>query len=94
MTDPWPDLPGDVAFVRRTDVFDATTVPAGLRRAHRVADGVWGRLVVEAGTVAFVVEASGERFELGAGDAIAIPPGVAHHVEPDDEARFAVEFHR
>ena len=38
--------------------------------------------------------ASGDRHVLRSGEAIAIPPAVLHHVEPDAEARFAVEFHR
>ena len=39
-----PQLPDGLEHVRTTDVFDNTTVPAGLLRAHRVADGVWGRV--------------------------------------------------
>ncbi|MCB0991196.1 MAG: DUF1971 domain-containing protein, partial [Acidimicrobiales bacterium] len=41
-----PCLPDGLEHVRTTDIFDNDTVPAGLLRAHRVADGVWGRLVV------------------------------------------------
>ena len=93
-SEPWPSLPAEVAFVRRTDLFDAASVPPGLLRAHRVAEGVWGRLVVEAGTVVFVAEVTGDRRSLPAGASIVIPPAVPHHVEPDAEARFAVEFYR
>lgn len=39
-------LPDGLVLIRTTDVFDNATVPASLLRAHRVADGVWGRLVV------------------------------------------------
>jgi tellurite resistance-related uncharacterized protein len=49
-------LPDGLEHVRTTDVFDNGTVPAGLLRAHRVADGAWGRLVVHSGTVTFVFD--------------------------------------
>lgn len=91
-------LPADVALVRTTDTFDADTVPAGLLRAHRVAEGVWGRLRVREGALRFVWE--DERpdeeaaLDLVAGDAVVIPPQTPHRVEPGDDARFEVEFHR
>jgi tellurite resistance-related uncharacterized protein len=87
-------LPPGVALTRTTPEFTADTVPAGLLAAHRVADDVWGRLCVLAGSVVFVVEGSGERRELHADESQVIEPGVLHHVEPSDDALFAVEFHR
>lgn len=91
-----PDpLPDGLEHVRTTDVFDASTVPTGLRRAHRVADGVWGNLVVHTGTVTFVFEdAPEDPVVVAAGGSLAIRPGREHHVEPDADATFAVEFHR
>ena len=49
-------MPDGLELVRTTDVFDQDSVPAGLLRAHRVADGVWGRLVVHSGAVTFVFD--------------------------------------
>ncbi|MEZ5374866.1 MAG: DUF1971 domain-containing protein [Acidimicrobiales bacterium] len=50
-----------------------TPVPAGLLRAHRVADGVWGRLVVHSGTVSFVFDDEPEHpITVSAGDAVLI----------------------
>lgn len=89
------ELPRDSELVRTTDVFDNDTVPAGLLRAHRVADGIWGRLVVHTGAVGFVFEdASHHRHVVAAGDSIVIPPARPHHVELIGPATFAVEFHR
>lgn len=95
MTDPagWV-LPTGLDHVRTTPTFDVGSVPAGLRRSHEVAAGVWGRLVVSAGSVVFVDEPSGARRVIGPGAAQVIPPARPHHVEPDADARFAVEFHR
>lgn len=74
-------------------------MPAGLRRTHRIADGVWGVLRVRAGSLVFVDEdtvpvGSEGAVTLVAGDSLVISPGVAHHVEPDPDARFTIEFHR
>ena len=87
-------LPAALSLVRTTREFTADTVPAGLLRSHQVADEVWGRLRVAAGTVVFVLEDSGERRTVAEGETQVIEPGVVHHVEPSADARFAVEFHR
>ncbi|MEZ5246019.1 MAG: DUF1971 domain-containing protein [Acidimicrobiales bacterium] len=92
MTDRIPD---GFVLARTTDVFDNDTVPAGLLKAHRVADSVWGRLVVHAGSVRFVFEDEPDAAAvLKAGETLVIPPARLHHVELDGPATFAVEFHR
>lgn len=89
------ELPDGLELQRVTDVFDADSVPAGLLRAHQIAEGVWGRLVVHGGTVRFVWEDDPEHpVELVEGDSIVVTPLRRHHVELGDDARFAVEFHR
>ncbi len=88
-------LPDGLVLARTTDVFTTNTVPAGLLRAHRVADGVWGRLVVHSGTITFAFEDQLDQPIVAVpGDRIVIPPGRFHHVELSDTASFAVEFHR
>ncbi len=90
-----PVLPDGLEHARTTSVFDNATVPAGLLRAHRVADGVWGNLVVHTGIVTFVFDDEPDRpVTAQAGDTVAIPPGRQHHLELDGPATFAVEFHR
>lgn len=93
---PGPDrLPDGLEHVRTTDVFANDTVPAGLLRAHRVADGVWARLLVHTGTVGFVFEDDADRpLSVTAGESLVIPPGRLHHVELEGPATFALEFHR
>ena len=89
-------LPSELVLDRTTDVLTEVTVPAGLLRAHRVARGVWGRLVVVEGRLRFVWESAdaGDPIELVKGDSVVIPPETPHRVEPGTGCRFVVEFHR
>jgi tellurite resistance-related uncharacterized protein len=89
------DLPDGAEFVRVTPDYDEHTVPAGLLAAHRVADGVWGRLVVRDGSIVIVFEDDPEwRYSIAAGSSQVLPPGARHHVEIVGPVQFAVEFHR
>jgi tellurite resistance-related uncharacterized protein len=93
------ELPDDLVLVRTTPEFTDRSVPAGLLRAHRVADGTWGRILVRKGSVRFVFEeppTEGEpctSHDLSAGDSLVIPPRTAHRVEPAEGSQFVVEFH-
>lgn len=89
------ELPDGLELARTTDVFDEHTHPGGLLRAHKVADGVWGRLVVHTGSLRFVFEDRADQpLIVSAGDAVVIPPARQHHVEFDGPVTFAIEFHR
>lgn len=88
-------IPEGFVLARTTDVFDNATVPAGLLKAHRVADSVWGRLVVRSGSVRFVFEDEPDAAAVvKAGETLVIPPARLHRVELDGSATFAVEFYR
>jgi len=87
------ELPERVRFARRSPEWDAGSLPPGLRRAHRLAGGTWGRLVVREGQVRFRADTSPATDRLlDAGTVQALPPGVEHEVEPDERARLFVEF--
>ena len=96
MTTPPSQMPDGLELARTTPEFTAESVPPALLATHTVAAGVWGRIRVRAGTVRFVFEdADGSgTHTLEAGDHLDIAPERPHHVEPDGEARFVVEFHR
>lgn len=88
-------LPADVELVRVTDEFDQTTHPAGILRAHRVADGVWGRLVVRSGELGFVFEDTPhETMRVTSDRPQVIPPSRLHHVVIDGPVTFVLEFYR
>jgi len=88
-------LPENVTYVRSTPEFDEATVPAGLLRAHQVAAGVWGLLVVSEGVVEFTFEDDSDTSRVvTAGETQVIPPSRPHHIVVRDPAKFHVEFHR
>lgn len=87
------ELPDGLTVVRQTAQWDETTMPAALRRAHRVAAGRWGRLRVVEGQVRFRAATTPPLDVLvGPGGAQGIPPEVDHDVEPHGHVRFCVEF--
>jgi len=87
------ELPDGLQVARTTATWDASTMPAALGRAHRVAAGTWGRLEVESGAVRFEA-ATDPTIDVLVTPARAqpIPPEVDHHVEPDAGARFHLTF--
>jgi tellurite resistance-related uncharacterized protein len=81
--------------VRTTEIWDEQTMPAGLRRAHRLAAGSWGRLRVEQGALRFRAQTHPPLYVIvGANATQAIPPEVEHEVEPRGSVRFFIEFLR
>jgi tellurite resistance-related uncharacterized protein len=88
-------LPEAARAYRRTADFDEGTVPAGLVRAHSTKAGVWGRLVVEHGTLSLRFEAPlGVEVLARPGAPVVIPPQLPHHVRLAGPVRFFVEFLR
>jgi tellurite methyltransferase len=87
------ELPEGLRRVRTSAVWDERTMPAGLRRAHRVAAATWGRIVVHAGRLRFAAATTPTiDVVLEAGSTMGIPPEVIHEVEPLGAVRFSVEF--
>ena len=91
-----PELPSGLEHVRTTPTFNEETVPPGLLGAHRIASGVWGRLVVHSGTLIFRFEDAPEESQVvHAGEHLAIPPACPHRIElGEGPVAFAIEFHR
>jgi tellurite methyltransferase len=87
------ELPADVSLLRVAGPWTRDTLPAGLRRPHRTAAGVWGVLSVTEGTVGLRIETTPpvER-AVGAGQSQAIPPATPHEVGIDGPFRLVLEF--
>ncbi len=87
------ELPDGLRVVRTTQVWDEETMPAALRRAHRVGAGTWGRLHVQQGEVRFRARTRPPLdVVVRPGIPQGIPPEVEHEVEPRGNVRFLVEF--
>ena len=90
-----PDrLPADIVLVRTTSEFDHHSAPAGFARAHRIAAGVWGRLVVRQGRLGFRFEDDEEVLRVAAPGMVVIPPQRPHRLVLDEPVRFVVEFYQ
>lgn len=77
----------------KTVRFERGKIPEGLRREHRLAEGVHGELRVIEGEVTFV-DRDGARRVLGVGAVQAIAPGSPHHLEDADDATIEITFLR
>jgi tellurite resistance-related uncharacterized protein len=95
---PWCDraqMPSGHVAYRKTPVFTAAKIPAGLLSKHSTKAGVWGRLEVLSGSIAYVVEGpAGVRLVLAAGQSVVIVPELEHRVEALGPVEFRVEFYR
>jgi tellurite methyltransferase len=81
------ELPEQLDVVRRTEVWDERSMPAALRRAHR--------LHVQEGRLRLVAQTRPPlELEVGTEAPQAIPPDVEHRIEPLGPVRFFVEFLR
>jgi tellurite resistance-related uncharacterized protein len=88
-------VPDGLALMSTSREFTATSTPAGLLKAHHLAEEIWGRLRVATGTVEFCFEHDSERpATIAAGEHCDIPPSVMHHATPSTEASFCIEFYR
>jgi tellurite methyltransferase len=88
------ELPAATRLIRCSPEWDEGTLPPGLRRAHRLGPGTWGRIVVKEGRLLFSM-ASEPRLEVELTHqtgAQAIPPDIEHEVSPIGPVRFSIEF--
>jgi tellurite resistance-related uncharacterized protein len=83
-------LPDGLRAVRRTPDFTVDSVPPGLLSAHTTT--VWAQLVVTSGSVVFVDEEDQERAAVRGGVPMVIVPHRRHHIEPEPDAEFFVQF--
>ena len=87
------ELPDGLVVARTAGPFDEQSLPAGLRRAHRVAERTWGYLRVLTGGLFFELGTDPpRRLRLQAPAAQPIPPAVPHAVTPDGAVELAVDF--
>lgn len=86
--------PEVIRRVRSSPEWDEHSLPPGLRRAHQLATGTWGKLIVREGVLRFSMSGPPPlSVDLGPGSpAQPIPPGMHHEVEPVGHVRFLIDF--
>ncbi len=87
------ELPDDISLLRSAGPWDEHTLPPGLRRSHRTAEGEWGLLrVIEGGVNCAIETAPPTAVTLVAGDSQPIPPEVPHLLVLTRSVRLMIEF--
>ncbi|WP_298921001.1 DUF1971 domain-containing protein [uncultured Roseobacter sp.] len=87
------DLPETVEKYSQSPVFTQDTIPAALQRDHNTKPSVWGLIVVSDGALIYTRNEHAPQ-KIPAGEVATIYPEEPHHVAPDGEVRFQVEFYR
>jgi tellurite resistance-related uncharacterized protein len=87
------ELPEDMQVVGSSPVWDERNGPLELRRSHRVGCGTWGRLTVHEGRLRFTAQTEPPvDVVLETHSTQAIPPELAHDIEPLGAVRFSIEW--
>jgi tellurite methyltransferase len=87
------ELPSTASTVRTSPIWDEHTMPAGLRRRHRLGERIWGLLVVHEGGLRCALRTQVPiNVVLTPARTQALPPGVDHEVTPQGHVRFSIEF--
>jgi tellurite methyltransferase len=85
------ELPLALRYVRTSQIWDETTLPAGLQNRHRLGASTWGQLKVHDGRLSFVAPGQAESL-LEAGDVRGIAPEFEHEVHPVGSVRCSIDF--
>lgn len=89
------ELPKSAQLIRRTDVFDENSIPAGLQSKHDTKPGVWAAIHVLDGELALrLFEPFDKTKRVRKGKVSMVPPGVVHKVYPRGRVQFFVELLR
>jgi tellurite resistance-related uncharacterized protein len=78
----------------QTPSFSQSTIPEGLTKRHQTKAGVWGRIVVQSGSLRYRISDSDEAHTLTEGTPGVIEPEAFHQVEVVGPVRFHIEFLR
>ena len=87
------DLPQSVRKYAHSPVFTQATIPAALRHDHCTKASVWGLEVVSEGAQIYTRKGHAPQ-KVRASDVATIYPEELHHVAPDGNVHFQIEFYR
>jgi len=88
-------IPKGYVPYKQTPVFNAQTIPSGLRQQHATKPGVWGLIHIVAGRLIYRMHHPFHSEEtLDPQTQGVVLPEVQHHFQPSKDAAFYVEFWR
>lgn len=88
-------LPAGVSSFSRSREFSGDSIPEKLRKEHRTAAGVWGKIVVLEGRLRYrILEPDLQDTEISPEMPGVVEPEIAHEVKALGKVRFYVEFFR
>lgn len=93
MTPAMAALPVHMKHYRTTPAFHAANIPDALRRSHRTAAAVYGRIIVTKGRLLYTI-GKRECHILSRDNSGVIEPEKLHFVTPLDDTEFVVEFYK
>ena len=88
-----PPLSSTATPYARTAVFDENSLPAALRRKHRIKPGAWGVIRVLEGRLRYHVLDPTSETILEPGHPGLVLPDQAHRVDPLGPMRMQIEFY-
>ena len=87
------EFPAGLQKYSQSPVFTEATIPDALQKDHSTKALVWGKLVVSRGALTYVRDGHASQ-TVQAGETATIFPEEKHHVTPNGEVTFQVEFYR
>jgi len=87
-------LPNRVKPYSSTPVFDETSLPKGLQKSHCTKAGTWGVLRLLSGTLDFIIETTGKKRSMVAGEQQLIAPEEKHHVALNSSMTMQIDFYK
>ena len=88
------EIPSNVSPYKKTQVFAENTIPEELLNVHNTKEGVWGKIVVESGSLEYTIqEPEFEIIQLTPDKSGVVEPLIKHNVKPLGPVNFYVEFY-
>jgi len=87
-------LPENVKPYKTTQTYTYNSTPGMMKNAHRTKAGVWAKIIVQKGEVLYHIEGDDAVYTLSSELAGIIEPTTFHKIDPQQGARFVIEFYR
>lgn len=88
-------IPDNVNPYKRTPVFNASSIPKGLLKAHQTKQGTWGKIVILNGQLLYrILEPAVSEFILSPEKYGVVEPQILHEIAALGDVELYVEFYK